>query len=149
MSKRGRRFIADERGVTLLELVLSLAVTGLLLPVFAAWMTAMIAQWQQVSERIEVRQTNAVLLHRIGAEVREGSSFLPQRNGLVFLNKAGRLIRYQLSSGGLLLRDEEGVGATVIGSHLAECRFSTDQEGRVLTVHLGAISQSWVGRGNR
>lgn len=127
---------------------MSLAIAGLLLPVLAAWFIALAAQWSDVSERIEVRQRTSVLLHRVGAEVREGSHFSPQINGIAFRNGEGRLIRYQLTAGGLLLRDEDGVGSTVIGSKITDCRFTTEREGGLLTIHLDGITQTWAGRGS-
>lgn len=149
MSRRGRPIIHDERGVTLLELVISLTVAGILLPVLAAWLIALTTQWSEVTDRIETRQRTAVLLHRMGTELREGSQFSPQLSGLAFRSGEGRLIRYQLTTGGLLLRDEEGVGSTVIGSRLSDCRFTTEQEGKLVTIHLDGITQTWAGRGSR
>jgi type II secretory pathway pseudopilin PulG len=156
MSRFGRRFIADESGATLLELLMSLAVFGLLLPVIAGWLTAVTALWNQNADRLEAKQQAIFLLKRVGTEVREGSVFLPQRDGLAFLSDKGRLIRYRLSQNGYLLREEEGVGSVVIGSGIADCRFLTEAEGRLVTLHLTThagraqfqISQTWAGRGS-
>jgi prepilin-type N-terminal cleavage/methylation domain-containing protein len=129
----------SQRGVTLLELICSLAVLGMLLPVVAIGLSSCIAGWNGMTERLEAREQALMLVMRIEREVREGSDFAVTSDGLLFLNDKGMPIRYQLSSGGFLLRNEQGVGVTVIGSKLRSCMFGVESGG--LLVHLRAVTQ--------
>ncbi|MFD2168967.1 PulJ/GspJ family protein [Tumebacillus lipolyticus] len=146
MRKRGRRYIFDQRGTTLLELVIALSVAGMLLPLIAAWLIALTAQWQQMAERMETRQQTTIALHRIGADVRSGGDFLQLSNGLALHDGEGRTIRYQLSSAGNLLREEVGGGSTVLATAITICRFDLEQGGRILSITLDDVRQTWWGR---
>jgi hypothetical protein len=133
-------FLSSERGVTLLELIFSLAILGMLLPVVAIALTSCISGWNGITERLEARQQALMLVMRVERELRESSDFTVTSDGLLFLNEKGKPIRYQLSSGGFLLRNEQGVGVTVIGSKLRSCLFGVESGGQL--VHLRASTQA-------
>ena len=75
MSRRGRRFIADERGVTLPELLISLSILGLLLPVVAGELSSVSRLWHGAADRLEARGQATALLRNLEGELREGRSF--------------------------------------------------------------------------
>jgi hypothetical protein len=142
--------------VTLLELLISLAIIGLLLPVVAGWFTATTSAWQGTVERLEARQQALFIVRRVETEVREGRKYTVQKDGLFFLDNRGKWIRYSLSQNGLLLREEEGMGSTVIGAQIVSCQFAVLGEGRRLRMQLVtkagrrqvSVEQIWTGRGS-
>lgn len=134
-----------ERGVTLLELIMSLTILGLLLPVIAAGLTTSTGEWNRAVERLEARQQAMMLLQRVEREVRGGHHFAAQSNGLHFLNSNDQLIRYHVSAAGLLLRDESIIGTSVIGSKIRSCTFTPDPSGALVRLRLTiAVGRSEV-----
>jgi prepilin-type N-terminal cleavage/methylation domain-containing protein len=156
LCRHGRLYIPDQRGVTLLELLMSLSVLGLLLPVVAGLLVTVTESWTAEVDRLEAREQAEAIVRRVETDVREGRSFFVQTNGVMFTDPQGHLIRYQLSQGGLLLRDDNGQGAGVVGARVVSCRFTTEANGSLLRMQLtvGAgkaqtdINRVWVGRGN-
>lgn len=129
----------DERGVTLLELILSLTILGLLLPVIAAGMTHATGEWNRAVDRLEARQQATMLLQRVEREIRGGRRFVAEPNVLYFLNEKDQLIRYQISSTGLLLRDEAVVGTSIIGSKIRSLTFTPDPSGKLVRLRLTIV----------
>lgn len=156
MSRSGRLCADSERGVTLLELLISLAIIGLLLPVVAGWLTAVTLSWQATVERVEAREQALTIVRRVEVEVREGRSFTVLPDGLFFIERGGKWVRYFRSSSGLLLREEEGVGAMVIGAGIVTCQFAVTADGKQLHLQLVTkagraqvdVQSVWTGRGN-
>lgn len=135
----------DERGVTLMELIMSLTILGLLLPVIAAGLTVSTGEWNRAVERLEARQQAMMLLQRVEREIRGGHHFAAQSNGLHFLNSSDQLIRYHVSSAGQLLRDESIIGTSVIGSKIRSCTFTPDPSGALVRLRLTiAVGRSEV-----
>ena len=156
MSRRGRRIIADQRGVALLELLISLTIFGMLLPVIAGELMSVTDIWSRTTDRLEARALAVSLLREIESEVQAGRGFAVQQDGtLAFLNKRGRLVRYQFTKSGLLMRDEEGVGVMVVGAKITTCRFDSESSGTLLHLELTTkvgnsevtLSELWTGRG--
>ena len=158
MSRRGRRFIAklrDERGVTLLELVIAQAIVGLLLPVIAAGLVLVTQKWHLATERIEAREQVVTLVRRVEAEVQAGRNFAADKDSLLFQDASGRWIRYVVTSGGMVMREELGIGSMVIGAKVSACRFEVEDNGRLVrmrvTAQVGKATSeadgTWYGRG--
>ena len=157
MSRRGRRFIADERGVTLPELLISLAILGLLLPVVAGELSSVSRLWHGEVDRLEARGQAASLLRNVEGELREGKSFaVTPDGGVLFTNAHGQIIRYYLSTNGLLVREEESLGMTVVGAKISHCQFRSEAGGNAVrmqaTIQVGRaqidLDESWQGRGS-
>lgn len=136
--RRVRRH-SDDRGVTLLELIMSLTILGLLLPVIATGLTASTGEWNRAVDRLEARQQAMMLLQRVEREIRNGHQFAAQPNGLYFLNAHDQLIRYHVSTTGLLLRDEAIVGTSVIGSKIGSCTFTPDPSGKLVRLRCTIV----------
>ena len=156
MSRHGRLCIADPRGVTLLELLISLAILGLLLPVIAGELSSVTRLWHGATDRLEARAQAASLLKNVEGELREGRSFaVTADGGVLFLNPRGRVVRYYLSTNGLLIREEESVGMTVVGAKLSRCQFRSEASGNAVrmlaSIQVGQaqlhLEESWRGRG--
>ena len=156
MSRRGRRFIADERGVTLPELLISLSILGLLLPVVAGELSSVSRLWHGAADRLEARGQATAMLRNVEGELREGRSFaVTPEGGVLFTNARGRVVRYYLSTNGLLVREEEGIGMTVVGARLSRCQFRSEAGGSAVrmqaAIQVGRaqidLDESWQGRG--
>lgn len=149
-----RLFHLNQKGVTLLELLLSLVVLGMMLPVLAGLMISLTETWSRETERLEARQQAEIIVRRIEAEVREGKGFAMISKGVSYTNQQGHLIRYTLGTGGLLLRDDNGQGGAVIGADVIACKFTTQANGSLLRMQLSTavgqaetdLDQQWVGR---
>jgi len=158
MRRCGRRFIADEQGHLLLEAVISQGIYALLLPVVTAGLFAVTHQWTRTVEQLETRQQAHMLLQRLQTEVRVGRQFVALTDGVAFLDPQDRLIRYQRAATGLVLRDEQGVGTSVVGSGVTHLQATPDSFGRALTVTFTTrqtatappytIHAYWYGRGH-
>ncbi|MGB8955243.1 MAG: type II secretion system protein [Tumebacillaceae bacterium] len=156
MRRRGRHFTADERGVTLPELLISLAILGMLLPVLAGELSSVSRLWNGATDRLEARGQAASLLRNVEGELREGKSFaVTPDGGVLFTNARGRVIRYYLSTNGLLVREEESLGMTVVGAKLSRCQFRSEAGGSAVrmqaAIQIGRaqidLDESWQGRG--
>lgn len=155
MYRRGRRCILDQRGVTLLELLLSLSVLSMLLPVLAGLLVSIEQTWTGEVDRLEAREQAEAIVRRVESDVREGTAFSVLSNGVSFTDPTGHVIHYWLSQGGLLLRDDDGLGAGVVGVRVVSCRFTTEANGALLRMDLTVgsgnvkteLNQVWFGRG--
>ena len=157
MSRRGRHFIADERGVTLPELLISLAILGLLVPVVAGELSSVSRLWHGAADRLEARGQAASLLRNVEGELREGKSFAVTRDGgVLFTNARGQVIRYYLSTNGLLVREEGSLGMTVVGAKISRCQFSSLAGGNAVRMQAAILvgraqidlDEWWQGRGS-
>jgi prepilin-type N-terminal cleavage/methylation domain-containing protein len=145
VNKSGRCCDRRESGVTLLELAISLTILGLLLPVIAEGLSVVIGEWNRAVDRLEARQQAMMLLQRIERDVRDGRMFTAQSDGLLFLSANDQVIRYHLSPSGQLLRDEAGVGTSVIGAKLRSIRFLPESGGALLRLRMTtAVGQAEV-----
>ncbi|HEU4963121.1 MAG TPA: prepilin-type N-terminal cleavage/methylation domain-containing protein [Bacilli bacterium] len=133
---------SDQTGFTLLELLLSLTILGLLLPVLAGWFTTLIRQWHTTSHRVEVRQQALVLLQRLETELHDAHSFTLQSNGLTFLNSQNQLIYYHhIPTSQLLLREVSTGGTSVLSGQVSQCQMALVNEGRTVQLHLTIRSE--------
>jgi prepilin-type N-terminal cleavage/methylation domain-containing protein len=156
MYRLGRLCIHDQRGVTLLELLLSLTVLSMLLPVLAGLLVSITQTWNGEVDRLEAREQAEAILRRVESDVRESRSISVQTNGVSFTDPLGHVIHYWLSQGGLMLRDDNGLGAGVVGARVLSCRFTTEVNGSLLRMQLTVgtgnaktdLDQVWFGRGN-
>ena len=111
-----REALRSQRGFTLPELMVALAVTGLV----CAGIFVIQQQGQQAyvmgSNRIETQQTARVALEEMIRELRSAQSVtaLTSATDLTFVNESGVTIRYQ-TSGTTLNRIEGGVTTPLIG----------------------------------
>ena len=111
-----RRWLSDQRGFTLAELVVVSAVVGMVL----AGIFALQAQAQQAyllgSNRVETQQNARVALDLMTRELRSAASIttVTSSTNLTFVNQNGQTIQYALS-GTTLNRTVAGTTTALIG----------------------------------
>jgi prepilin-type N-terminal cleavage/methylation domain-containing protein len=110
----------DQRGFTLTELLIGIAILGMML----AGLVTVQMQGQESyligSHRVEAQQNGRIALELMVRELRSATSvtLIPSATDMTFVDENGNAIRYQLS-GAVLNRTLDGVTTPLIGGVVA------------------------------
>lgn len=110
------RALRDARGFTLAELLVVMAVTGLVMAGAFALQQQGTQSYLTGAARVEVQQNARTVLERMVRELRSARSVtaLGGPGDITFVHENGNTVRYQLS-GSMLNRTEGGTPAALVG----------------------------------
>jgi prepilin-type N-terminal cleavage/methylation domain-containing protein len=110
------RALRDTRGFTLAELLVVMAVTGLVLAGAFVLQQQGTLSYLSGAARVEVQQNARTVLERMVRELRSAQSVtaLGGPGDITFVHENGNTVRYQLS-GAMLNRTEGGAPAALVG----------------------------------
>lgn len=110
------RVLRDTRGFTLAELLVVMAVTGLVMAGAFALQQQGMRSYLTGAARVEVQQNARTVLERMVRELRSAQSVtaVGGPGDVTFVHENGNTVRYQLS-GNMLNRTEGGTTAALVG----------------------------------
>lgn len=120
VSRRGRR------GFTIIELLVSIAVFGILVSIGVGGFTRALRTQRQVAALISASSNVSLALEQMAREMRTGSSFCagpnaglcPTNGEIVFTNAQGAVVDYRLGASGEIERGVRGVFQSFTGSNV-------------------------------
>jgi prepilin-type N-terminal cleavage/methylation domain-containing protein len=139
----------DTRGFTLIEIVVTIAITGILAGVFVNFFSLGAETFSLVANSQEVNQNKRIVLERMGREIRQaGSLTITSTTDIVFsadIDETGidEAIRYFLS-GTDLHRTVDGAGDTIMLNNVDTITFSGNGNRVVIFLEIssGGVTSS-------
>ncbi|GAW94137.1 prepilin-type N-terminal cleavage/methylation domain-containing protein [Calderihabitans maritimus] len=141
----------DTRGFTLVEVILTSVIIGLLLGGVYTLLSGGMRSWQVSEGRIDVQQNVRIAVSRIVREIREARQVHEDSDAanLFLVDREGRIIWYYLHSSGDLRRAVKEYGGLNFGGHnpvasnLKEVSFSYNrtpiEESTLVTVRVTGV----------
>lgn len=144
-------WIHAEKGMTLMETIVVLAIMSVLIPAAALWNRGLshLSGKQYATSESNQQAWQGYAFMR--SEIHDGKNFSVSANGaeLNFINGSGEQITYRCNLLKQILRQLNGKGASVIANNVQTLKFSLDPRGKgitiVMTTQVGQTTRTWKG----
>ncbi|MFC4769117.1 PilW family protein [Effusibacillus consociatus] len=138
----------DQRGMTLVELLIGMLVLSLIILAVAGWMS----QWGKSAQVIEKNGRLATpgenAFRIVGEDIRVSTAILSSGSELTLRNGSGQKIRYYISDRGKLIRSVNGLGASVIAPDVKKWQVQNSGKRAVqVTLSLEHDGSKWEREG--
>jgi prepilin-type N-terminal cleavage/methylation domain-containing protein len=151
MKSASIRCLHDESGLTLIETLIALVVMSILVPSVLIWNRhfAHLASMQFARTETDVQAWQGFYFMR--SEIHDGKLFTVSSNGkeLNFYSGTGDQITYRCNASNQILRQVNGVGASVIANDVVSLSFTVDSSRKGVTIlmqtSVGGVTLTWHG----